>query len=150
MSLKTPHQQRIEAFMRLAKQDVPEAPVIPNDKILRLRAALILEEALETIDALGCDVLVDRTIFATKANTSVVSSHPASLEDVADGCADISVVTIGTLSACGIPDEPLLEMVDQNNLDKFGEGHSIRADGKLIKPPSHQPPKIKEYIQSLK
>ena len=53
---------------------------------------------------------------------------------VADGCGDLSVVTIGTLSACGIADEPILETIDANNLMKFAPGHRIDEFGKLIKP----------------
>lgn len=145
--MKTPHQKRIEKFMRLAKQQVPDCPTIPEPEILRLRAALILEEAMETIDALGCEVLVNNTFSLEKGKYCIINTHKPSLEEIADGCADISVVTIGTLSACGLPDKKLLEMVDKNNLDKFGEGHSFRSDGKLIKPEGHQPPDIKGYIQ---
>ena len=66
----------------------------------------------------------------------------ADLCAIVDGCCDLSVVTIGTLSACGVPDELFLKLVDENNLAKFGDGHSIREDGKLIKPSDHKPPAI--------
>ena len=69
------------------------------------------------------------------------------LVEIADGCADLSVVTIGTLSACGIADEMLLGVVDANNLAKFGPGHSIREDGKLIKPKNHKPPDIAQLLE---
>lgn len=147
--MKTQHQQRIEKFMHLAKQDVPTKPKLPSDDVLRLRANLIFEEALETIKALGCEVLYERGNNLTKNNCSIVNVGEANLIEIADGCADVSVVTIGTLSACGISDKELLQLVDENNLEKFGEGHTIRADGKLIKPPNHQPPKIKEYLEKL-
>lgn len=148
--MKTPHQKRVEQFMKLAKQNVPEKPTLPSDEVCRLRASLILEEALETIDALGCEVIAERTFQVSKANVAVVNVKQANLEEICDGCADISVVTVGTLSACGVDDKGLLELVDKNNLDKFGEGHSFRPDGKLIKPPDHKPPDIKAYLESLK
>ena len=53
---KTNHQLRIESFMKLAGQELPQSPVVPDIKIRQLRAALILEEAFETIDALGFKV----------------------------------------------------------------------------------------------
>ncbi len=146
---KTPHQQRVEAFMRLAKQDVPDKPITPSSEVCVLRARLILEEALETIEALGCEVLAERTFSVTKQNVAVVSVKDPDIVEVCDGCADISVVTIGTLSAFGVPDNELLSLVDKNNLEKFGKGHSWRPDGKLVKPPDHQAPKIKEYIFTL-
>jgi hypothetical protein len=70
--------------------------------------------------------------------------------ELVDGCCDLSVVTIGTLSACGVSDDPFLMEVDQNNLDKFGDGHSYREDGKLIKPPDHQPPRIEELLEDIR
>lgn len=134
--------------MRLAKQEIPQVPTLPKDDVLRLRASLILEEALETIDALGCQVLLDRHIDVNKKNVSIVSVKEANLEEICDGIADISVVSIGTLSACGVSDQGLLKMVDENNLAKFGEGHSFRADGKLIKSPLHKKPDITGYLKT--
>ena len=69
--------------------------------------------------------------------------------EVIDGCCDISVVTIGTLISCGVPDESFLVEVDQNNLDKVKNG-TIRDDGKLIKPKDHKPPRIQEILDELK
>ena len=66
---------------------------------------------------------------------------------IADGCADLSVVTIGTLVACGIPDRDLLWEVDVNNLKKFAPGLTIREDGKLIRPPDHPPPDIERVLR---
>lgn len=146
---KTPHQKRVEQFMRLAKQEIPSKPTIPDDKTARLRAALIMEEALETVKALGCEVLVEGTFDLNKGNYGIVSVREPNLEEICDGVADLSVVSTGTLSACGVPDKKLLELVDQNNLDKFGEGHSWRSDGKLLKSPNHKKPDLKGFLESL-
>lgn len=146
---KTVHQQKIEQFMRLAKQDVPLSPEIPSDEVIKLRASLILEETLETLKALGVSVYFDGIDITTQKvkDFEIAKEKETNIVEVADGCADISVVTIGTLSAFGIPDQGLLDMVDDNNLEKFGEGHRIREDGKLIKPPNHRPPDIFSYIE---
>ena len=148
--MKSEHQRRVESFMRLAKQEIPAVPTVPTPEVARLRASLILEEALETIEALGCEVLAERTFMLSKKNVSIVNVKEPDLIEICDGVADLSVVSIGTLSALGIPDEALLKMVDENNLEKFGEGHSWNRDGKLIKPPNHPKPPIREYIDSLK
>lgn len=149
MNLKTEHQQRIEEFMRKAKQELPSAPTLPDEKTRKLRAKLIFEEALETIEALGFEV-VQAPVGSVVSIASVefAPSFVPDLSGIADGCADISVVTVGTLSACGIADAPLLRAVDENNLAKFGPGHSIREDGKLIKPPDHRPPDIAKVLQA--
>lgn len=134
--MKTDHQKRVEELMRRAGQELPGSPMIPSLAIRQLRANLILEEALETLDGLG---------FAVKLNCGDLVVVPISEPDivkVVDGCADVSVVTIGTLSAFGVADMPVLQAVDQNNLDKFGPGSYRREDGKWMKPPGHKAPDI--------
>lgn len=129
--------------MLLAKQSVPSTLTMPSREVRFLRAKLILEEAIETVVALG---------FTVDENCNVCDEDyfTPDLVQIADGCADLSVVTTGTLSVCGIPDEPLLRLVDENNLIKFGPGGYLRNDGKWIKPPTHRPPDIEAFLQTLK
>lgn len=148
---KTQHQKRVEALMKKARQEVPDSVKLPSENVLKLRASLILEEALETIRALGVTVLNRSggdSVTDCAMSDFFLSCDPsrADLVEIADGCADLSVVTTGTLSACGIDDKELLQEVDKNNLAKFGPGHSYREDGKLIKPPNHQKPNIAAII----
>ena len=151
---KSTHQKRIEAFMRYAGQDVPSEPTEPSAEIRLLRAKLIFEEAMETITALGVDVMVDNAMqqngpvcLHSKNHTLVVNPRrPMDMIEVADGCADISVVTIGTLSACGIADKSLLKEVDESNLRKFGPGSYKREDGKWCKPLGWVAPDIAEVL----
>jgi predicted HAD superfamily Cof-like phosphohydrolase len=136
--MRSDHQKRIDMFMRLAGQEVPSLPALPAPEIRKLRASLILEEALETIDALGCHVEAD-------GEGNYWIGNPDGAADLAlaiDGCADLSVVTIGTLTALGVDDQPVLRLVDDNNLAKFGPGGHRDAGGKWIKPPGHKPPDI--------
>jgi predicted HAD superfamily Cof-like phosphohydrolase len=151
--------------MQLAGQATPDVPTFPSQEVRLLRAKLILEKALETIHALGFNPRVKSygapPLDGVPVTTNSVSLIPLDqgyetacsvldrLVAIADGCADLSVVTTGTLSACGIPDLPILEAVDNNNLAKFGPGHYIRSDGKLIKPPDHQPPDLKAVLLNL-
>jgi len=127
--------------MKLAKQEVPIIPKIPDYDTRCLRAKLILEEALETINALGLHIEIDLDkIYEYKKEIN--------LTEIADGCADLSVVTIGTLSACGIDDFGLLALIDENNLKKFDGNYKIDEKGKVIKPENHPVPDIKSYIES--
>ncbi len=48
-----------------------------------------------------------------------------------------------------MPDKEIQKMVDNNNLEKFGPGHSIREDGKLIKPPYHKAPDIQGFLERI-
>ena len=141
---KSRHQILVEDFMRKARQDLPESTCVPNRHIRQLRAKLILEEAVETVEALGFSVVQNPT-----GDFSFIADREPDLLEIIDGCCDIKVVTTGTLSACGVPDLPFQECVDLNNLAKFGPGHSWREDGKLIKPEGHKPPDIAGVLTSL-
>ena len=154
--MPTPHYTRVREFMQKVGQETPSTPVIPDEKTRLLRAKLILEEAIETIQAMGVEV----RLRDTEGHTGVVTVDPheltfsikgeVDLEGVVDGCADISVVTIGTLIAFGVDDEPILEEVDQANLRKFGPGSYAREDGKWMKPPDWTPPDILGVLERQK
>ena len=146
--MKSQHQQNVELFMRAAGQQVPEKACMPSQEVRLLRARLILEEALETVKALGFQATIDTGLpegFVDVAFQDVVFDpikEGPDLIEIADGCADISVVTIGTLSACGIPDVPILDEVDHNNWLKIVHGHKDEKTGKWIKPRNHPKPEL--------
>ncbi|MDE2996782.1 MAG: hypothetical protein OXT73_08620 [Bacteroidota bacterium] len=139
--MPTPHYQRVKEFMQKVGQDTPEGAIEPDSKVRILRAKLILEEALETVEALGVTVH-HQGHEITEEGLEYDAPNPFDLKEVVDGCADISVVTIGTLIAIGVDDEPVLEEVDASNLRKFGPGSYRREDGKWMKPPGWTPPDI--------
>ncbi len=139
--MPTEHYQRVKIFMEKVGQSTPTEVIIPNERTRLLRARLILEEALETVHALGISVAVQGQEVEMDSCT-FMPDKPVDIEGVADGCADISVVTVGTLIAFGIEDEKLLREVDEANLRKFGPGSYVREDGKWMKPPDWTPPDI--------
>lgn len=144
------HYAKVVEFMERAGQEVPTVITEPSKEIRVLRAKLILEEALETIQALGCyvydkgDWIVDMSSFDIKADEGEFN-----LSEVIDGCCDIKVVTTGTLVACGIPDEEPQKMVDDSNLRKFGPGGYRREDGKWVKPKDWVPPDWAGFLKYL-
>ena len=147
-AMTSEHYRKVQEFHREANQPVrhiPQENLPPEERILR--AKLVLEEAFELVEALG--VVVSAPDFPGDENTGLefedlsFDSWPdMDLVGVADGCADLSVVTMGTLIQCGIYDRELLREVDRNNLEKFGPGGRRNKDGKWVKPPNHQPPDI--------
>jgi len=145
--MPTPHYNRVKTFMQKVGQDTPEIATIPDEKIRILRAKLILEEALETVDALGVSVEIEGTPLREEG-LQYSAPGEVDLKEVVDGCADISVVTIGTLISFGIDDDPVLQEVDASNLRKFSEGSYRRDDGKWMKPPGWTPPDIMAAIDS--
>lgn len=136
--------------MQKAGQETPSATIIPDDETRVLRAKLILEEALETVRALGVTVTTESGVDISTDDSSFrfESTGEVDLEGVVDGCADISVVTIGTLIAFGVDDEPVLVEVDSANLRKFEPGSYRREDGKWMKPPNWSPPNIMKAVEA--
>ena len=157
--LKSKEQMLTELFMskmRDPRQAIPVRPCIPSLEIRKLRASLMLEETLETIKAMGlCAVdahgrsIETGDVLFAQAIDPQGKSLPVDLVEVADGLADVHVVgPCGTASAFGIALAPVYRLISCNNLLKFAEGHSFRADGKLQKPASHPSP-TKEIAAEL-
>lgn len=150
----TEHYQRVRKLMaHIPGQDTPSSLTVPDERTRVLRATLLLEECIETIEALGvrvCAVTSEGPLIPIagegRCDFDFSCDGLCDIVGVADGCADVSVIATGTLVACGIPDKALLEAVDENNLAKFGPGSYVRADGKLVKPPGHKPPDIAKII----
>ncbi len=144
----TPHYERVKKFMQKVGQPTPDRLTTPDEKIRILRARLILEEALETVHAMGVQVKAggENGPLIEEPSLEFTANGDIDLFEVVDGCADISVVTVGTLIAFGVEDEPVLEEVDESNLRKFEEGSYRREDGKWMKPPGWTPPDIREAI----
>jgi predicted HAD superfamily Cof-like phosphohydrolase len=140
--VQTEQQRRVERFMRDAGQFVREFPAEPTEAERILRAKLILEEAFETVDALGIAIFDegDRVIDADKLSFMPHLSKDFDMVGAVDGCIDVLVVTVGTLSAIGCGDVHLMNAVlDANDLKLTGPA---REDGKKLKPPGWKPPDI--------
>lgn len=144
------NQQKIEEFMIAAKQSIPEVPTYPTEEVAKLRAMLVLEEALELIvRGLGVTNLVvmptefqsgsmislEYLLYRIK-DVSVEKNKPTDLLQLADGIADLEYVSTGTASACGIKMQPIFDEVHRSNMTKFIDG-LVREDGKYVKGPSY-------------
>lgn len=150
--LVTQHFMRVRRMMELFGQKTPNKPTPPDPETRILRARLIMEEALELIqEGLGVVIydLDGWSVQFEELEFSISKLREPNMELIADGCADVSVVTIGTLVACGLPDDYLLQIVDNNNLEKVAKGHRDEY-GKFIKHPDHQPPDISGYLDVVK
>lgn len=106
-------QTEVRDWMMKFGQEVKDKPVIPSLEVRKLRAKLILEEALETIKALGFSCVPQ-----TDWREHLVSNN-FTLPDIADGIADSLVVLLGTAVACGIDIAPVFEEVMRSNHSKL-------------------------------
>lgn len=129
---------------------LPDEPTIPSEAVRRLRARLILEEAIETVHGLGFSIELNMTSPDDDEvdgidSLNLVANRRADLEEIIDGCCDVSYVAIGTMLACGVPDAPHMELVNKANNAKFPGGvATINEHGKFQKPegwkqPDHGP-----------
>lgn len=139
----TDHYRRVSDLMTAGGQNTPARPTISSCDVRKLRARIILEEALEFCEAAGLDVFLDTQQGSARIVAEELqfrrNGGGCSLQEMAKELADISVVTIGSLVAFGIRDVQLLEEVDANNLYKLHPQakSTRREDGKIIKDPNH-------------
>lgn len=157
--------------MRKAGQECPDKPTIPSLEVRKLRARLILEEALETInEGLGIEVEMPDWLVSLRIRHlyfyEIDDGDPVKL---ADGMADLQVVNLGTAVACGIDLEPVFNEVCRSNESKFewtpdeihflnkkttvreiGNGLKCVQDegGKILKGPRYSPANIAPIIQA--
>ena len=156
---------KVKEFMQVFGQETPDKPTIPSLKIRKLRAKLILEEALEEIDALG---------LCVEGQCDIVESNiEPDLVLIADGLADSHYVGyLGTAIACGINNmDEIFDEVHRSNMAKLWTDKEVRSSkmpgymfklvnslekdnpnkrcwlvqnihGKAIKSPSYSPAKI--------
>lgn len=108
-------QQDVEAFHRALDIPVHVTPAIRRPE---LRAALIEEEARETVDAIRAGDLVEAI----------------------DGLCDLLCVVYGAAAEFGINLAPFWDEVHRTNMAK--RGGPVREDGKRLKPEGWQPPNI--------
>lgn len=102
----TNEQQQVKYWMLSFGQEVKEKPEIPSLEVRKLRAKLILEEALETVHALGMRVIDEHYQVQFAASKFLIEENrpynELQLSEILDGCEDLKVVVEGTLAACGL------------------------------------------------
>lgn len=163
----TKEQSMVIEFMNLFKQQVLPKPAIPSLEVRRLRAKVILEEAIETVEALGF-IVPGGIAEALFCNCQLGEPN---LVQIADGLGDSHYVGYcGTAAACGIDMEPVFAEVHRSNMSKmwteedlkqqktlyptgvvenYGGGlYRILVDGKLIKSPSYSPADIVTVLKN--
>lgn len=145
----TNEEKQVADWMMAFGQEVPDKPTIPSLEVRKLRAKLILEEALETvIHGLGISEIVDDYGYVcdleellkdlNRDGVMFSSSVEPSLTEIADGCADLMVVTLGTKAACGLlrkyhkndtayGTDPIFSEVMRSNWTKLWTGEEVEC-----------------------
>ena len=117
----------VKKFMQTFGQEVKNKAALPNDKIIKLRYDLILEELNEFKQALD----------------------QKDLKEVADALTDILYVTYGAGHAFGIDLDKCFEEVQNSNMSKLGDnGKPIYNEhGKVMKGPNDYKPDLNKFIK---
>lgn len=123
--MKKPFQD-VLAFHKKFGIPAPQRVMIPPVDRVMLRGKLIDEEYIELSQA-------------------IVEGN---LIEIADGCADLIYVVIGTAIEYGIPLPEIWNAVQESNMQKVGGAK--RADGKILKPDGWKPPtdKIRAILEA--
>lgn len=144
------------------RQAIPDTYTIPDEATRLLRARLLLEETLETIQALGFTVMIpvsgpcvigvntepDVIYYAVSMdNAEFEDNYHSNLEGIIDGACDVQYVAVGTMLCCGAPDELHMNEVNRANNAKFPNGEAITNEhGKFQKPKGWQPPNHSKHF----
>lgn len=131
-------QAKVTEFMVAMGQTVPHPGLAPAIRDADLRASLIAEEAVETINALGLGVSIEHW---------QQTNPEGNLVDLIDGLCDLLYVTIGTAVSAGIDLDPFFDEVHRSNMSKVGG--AVREDGKRLKPRGWRPPDIEGRLKEI-
>ena len=117
----------VKKFMQTFGQEVKNKAALPNDKIIKLRYDLILEELNEFKQALD----------------------QKDLKEVADALTDILYVTYGAGHSFGIDLDKCFEEVQSSNMSKLDEnGKPIyNESGKVMKGPKYFKPNLNKFVK---
>ena len=118
--------QKVKAFMKTFEQEVKEKAEFPNEKIIKLRYALIKEELEELKEAIEQKDIIE----------------------IADALTDILYVTYGAGHAFGINLDKCFNEVQESNMSKLGGDQKpiYNENGKVMKGPSYFKPNLNKYL----
>jgi predicted HAD superfamily Cof-like phosphohydrolase len=128
-------------FMKMSGQTVRTSPttdITAEERLLRAR--LVLEEALEFVEAMGCEAYGGGIDFAPPLDAKnldvrIVESRNIDLVEAADAIGDIVVVAKGSAHTLGIDPDHVFRIIHETNLAKAPGGVVTRNEfGKILKP----------------
>jgi predicted HAD superfamily Cof-like phosphohydrolase len=135
-------QRQVLEFHRVFDHPIADSPTIPADDRVRFRAAFIVEECLEFLEA--CFDMNNAALFDDVKNSLKIVLAKATVKvDLAlavDALADIDYVVEGCRLEFGVNGEPIADEVHRSNMAK--KGASKTPEGKTLKPPGWTPPDI--------
>ena len=130
-------------------QRINDLYVVPNEQTRLFRAKLLMEEVLETLNAMGVSVSalnISRNLSMENLSFNVPRDDQeikVDLLGVIDGCCDVNYVSVGILTSFGVPDAIHQSVVDLANMKKFpNQTMPEIKNGKYQKPPGWKDPRV--------
>jgi predicted HAD superfamily Cof-like phosphohydrolase len=141
---------QVEVFMQSIQQATPRKPGVPSVAVLKLRGRLIIEEAIEFLEALYAgDEQAETFLGNLKAEVlaGITDTEPLTPDfpGMVDALGDILVVTEGSNIAFGVNGEKVLDEIMKKNMEKVSG--PTDAHGKRQKPPGFTPPDIAQVLR---
>lgn len=126
-------------------------PRHPDHEMIMFRIKFLVEELMETADALGWQIIIDRN-----GGVGVFAQDPAAIQnpnhaEAFDGLLDLVVVAMGTAHILGYPWQAGWNRVQAANMSKV----RAKADGSdskrgtgydIVKPEGFKPPDIESLL----
>jgi predicted HAD superfamily Cof-like phosphohydrolase len=147
---KLTHDMMVALNLHLPNEDGPSLEGVQkiNFKLLK---SLVEEERVEFYNAMqrlqNASHLIDDSGTLVWVRAEKKKALEEAWAEVIDAMCDIIVVVHNTSTAMGIDLEPFFDEVHRTNMLK-ADG-PLRADGKRLKPPDWQPPRILEMLREL-
>lgn len=138
-------QKMVAEFHRLTGHPAPNTATLEGFRT-KLRADLILEEAIEFCEAAGFTIGVN-VEDGTPLKLELVQHGLPDWPEMIDALCDLAYVTFGAAVEMGVDLAPFFREVHRTNLAKLGGGK--RADGKGLKPEGWKPPRIAAMLSDL-
>jgi predicted HAD superfamily Cof-like phosphohydrolase len=136
-------QRQVIAFHQLFNQPIEPVPTIPDRKVISLRVMLVVEEALEFVEACMGQVPEKMLIEEMIRNVLNQRQPKPDLAKIADALGDTDYVVEGARLAFGIDGESVADAIHEANMAKVG-GKVI--EGKQMKPKQWTPPNIEGVL----
>lgn len=113
---------------------------------LRLRLSLVVEEAIEFVNACGYSlnvetVTTDEGTYTGEINMQLIHTGKPNIVEIADALGDLDYVVEGTRLTWGIPRQAVADEIQRSNMAKVG-GPRDPNTGKQLKPANWTPPDI--------
>lgn len=121
-----------------------------GSELLKLRARLILEEALEFAQACSFTVTVADDGETQHGVFLDETGDPPNYAEMIDALCDIKYVANGAACAMGVDLQPFEDEVHRSNMAKADGGIRVREDGKILKPDGWRPPDIAGILERIR